>query len=244
MRVRHFNNLLSKNMKSILSGISNEPNRGFHIVEHKVFEADYFLGKLKKGVNGPDEFAYILSAFLSATRSITLSLQACKSCFPNFDEWYTIRRDKIRNSRLSQFFLHLRNLIVHIGVIPFILTGSNENNVFKWKGEFFANFDMQSVPSGDVVELAEEYFREVLKLLREFYSAYRVFADPSALFTIQGLKERGWSIEELEESLGFPRGWTDIPWNSINKDKRRLEALKRYGGESKMDSLFEKYGIE
>ncbi|MDD2829255.1 MAG: hypothetical protein PHW18_06740 [Sulfuricurvum sp.] len=72
------------------------PSKGFYIVAAKVGEADYFLKKLQEVQGNYDEFSYILSAFTSAARSITFSLQAVMSKYPNFDTWYIPHQENLK----------------------------------------------------------------------------------------------------------------------------------------------------
>ncbi len=83
----------------------------------------------------------------------------------------------------------------------------------------------------------------VLEILRECYLDYRAYVDPRAIFTVEGMSQLGWSVEDLEESLGFPRGWTDVPLPKGEKISARLELLSRHGGDELMDAFFEKYEI-
>ncbi len=66
------------------------PNRGFHIVADKFGEADYFLELMREKEEHYKEFGYALSAFASAARSITFSLQAVMSKYPEFSKWYIL----------------------------------------------------------------------------------------------------------------------------------------------------------
>ena len=56
--------------------------------KHKVEEAKYFLSMLKQLFEDDDEFAYNLSAFLSAARSITFYMQKQYKHRDGFAEWY------------------------------------------------------------------------------------------------------------------------------------------------------------
>ena len=65
-----------------------------------------------------------------------------------------------------------------------------------------------------------------MKLMRELVSECRKrFAtevDPNTFYTMENLRARNLSIEDLEEMLGFPRGWTaELP------EEERLKKLKR-----------------
>ena len=70
------------------------PNAGIHIVSHKIGEADYFLEELKLTHPHEPKFNYLFSAFISALRSITFTLQYVMTKYPDFDDWYKMRQDK------------------------------------------------------------------------------------------------------------------------------------------------------
>ncbi len=63
-------------------------NRSFDLVDLKVAEAEFFLKRLRR--TRRDFFAVQchFSAFVSAARSVTYSLQAVLSDRPGFKEWY------------------------------------------------------------------------------------------------------------------------------------------------------------
>jgi hypothetical protein len=87
------------------------PNN-FSIVEHKVFEADFFLDKMKECSKTISEFShaeYYFSAFLSASRSITFTMQNAFSEFDGFDVWYVKKQSALRQSDLANFFKEARN---------------------------------------------------------------------------------------------------------------------------------------
>ena len=85
------------------------PNAGIHIVSYKIGEADYFLMKLKEAHSWDDEYNYIFSAYVSALRSITFTLQFVMKKYPDFDKWYKIRQDRLRNSKVAKSFVEFRN---------------------------------------------------------------------------------------------------------------------------------------
>jgi len=61
--------------------------------------------------------------------------------------------------------------------------------------------------------LAKEYFVEIFKVIECCYRDYAVYVDPRSLFTIYGLAQLGWTIEDIEECAGLQRGCTDIDYN-------------------------------
>ena len=94
------------------------PSRGFYLVVDKVAETDFFLTQLKEYAQYLEEFGFYFSAFVSAARSITFSLQAVMSHYPGFQDWYLTRQEKLKQSELARFFVDLRNHIQKVGGIP------------------------------------------------------------------------------------------------------------------------------
>jgi hypothetical protein len=219
------------------------PSRGFHCVADKVAEADYFLGRMKETSAAIDEFRFLFSAFVSAARSITFSLQAVMSRYPGFDLWYPPRQQRLKESKLARFFVDLRNHLQKVGSAPLFYSGYMRAGTSEWFAEFIPTPDFKEVPLGDVIILSEAYFRLLLEILQECYVDYWAYIDPRAIFTTKGLDILGWAIEDVEEAIGFPRGWTDIPWSEEEKTSARLHVLSRYGGDELMDAFFEKYNI-
>lgn len=219
------------------------PSRGFYCVADKVEEADYFLGRMKEAYSDIGEFRFLFSAFVSAARSVTFSLQAVMSGYPDFDSWYQPRQGRLRESRLARFFVDIRNHMQKVGGAPLFHSGSSRNGKFEWFTEFIPTPDFEEVPSGDVITLSETYFSLLLEILKDCYTDYWAYIDPRAIFTVEGLRVLGWTVEDVEESVGIPRGWTDISWPEQEKMTARLHVLSRYGGDELMDAFFNKYGI-
>jgi len=219
------------------------PGRGFHCVADKVAEADYFLGRMKETYAEIEEMRFLFSAFVSAARSVTFSLQAVMSGYPDFDSWYQPRQKRLKESRLARFFVDLRNHLQKVGGAPIFHSGWSLNGKFEWFTEFTPTPDFEEVPPGDVITLSETYFRLLLEVLQECYADYWAYIDPRAIFTVEGLRILGWTVEDVEEVVGFPIGWTDIPWPEEEKLSARLHVLSRYGGDELMDAFFKKYSI-
>lgn len=219
------------------------PSRGFHLVADKIGEADYFLGKMKQESGACDEFRYLFSAFVSAARSVTFSLQAVMSKYPGFDEWYALRQQRLKDSRLVRFFVDVRNHLQKVGGVPVYFSGSMVEGRVEYFQEFGPTKEIPEVPSGDVVANSESYFRLLLDVINELYRDFAVYVDPREIFTPEGLNTLGWAIEDLEESLEFPKGWTDIDWSGEDKYEQRLKLLSRHGGDEVMEAFFYKYNI-
>jgi hypothetical protein len=243
--IRVCNYMVSNNNKRInrVKTKFEFPSRGFWIVSDKIGEADYFLEQLKRSQAMYEEFGYNLSAYVSATRSITFSLQAVMCHYPNFSEWYKPYQEKLRKNDLAKYFANLRNHLQKVGNIPINYSGSMKNGMMEVDQRFIPIEELKDAPKGEVIELAEQYLIDILKVIKECYIDYHEYVNPNALFTMEGLSKLGWSIEDLEESLGLPRGWTDIEWDGDDKNEQRLMALSRHGGDESTEQYFEKYSI-
>ncbi len=220
------------------------PSRGFYFVESKVKEADYFLDMLEGKKHSPDEFSFILNAFASAARSITFSLQSVMSHYPNFEEWYQPRRQQLKENKLAKFFVELRNFTQKVGGAPIMHTGTKKNGKEHRYALFFPSEHLGTIPPGDIVRLAQVYYTAILRIIKQCYEDYAVYVDPRKVFTVEGLLTLGWSIEDLEESCGLPRGWTDIDEDIPNKSQERLRVLRREcQKEEEMEYYFKKYKL-
>jgi len=113
------------------------PNAGIHIVAQKVGEADYFLEELKETHPYDEKFNYIFSAFVSALRSITFSLQYVMTKYPDFDGWYKIRQEKLRSSKLARAFVEFRNQAQKTGIIPIAPEHSLFEGIFYETTQFY-----------------------------------------------------------------------------------------------------------
>lgn len=221
------------------------PSRGFHIVATKVGEADYFLEKLKEVQGHYDEFSYILSAFVSASRSITFALQSVMTKYPEFDEWYITHQEKLKANGLAKYFVSLRNYMQKVGQVPVGHTGTIRNGKIEHFSFFIDIDDLKNAPNGEVINLAEDYFVEVLRVVESCYRDFWVYTDPRAIFTEDGLKLLGWVIEDIEEAVGLPRGYTDIPYDNKDKNLQRLRLLAReFQGDEMMEQYFMKYELQ
>ena len=78
----------------------------------KYQEAEYFLVKLLEHYHDPWEFQFTLNAFIQAFRNITFMLQSEPNKPAGFEEWYVMKRTKMRENRLLRNFVEARNIIV------------------------------------------------------------------------------------------------------------------------------------
>ncbi|MGW8391476.1 hypothetical protein [Pseudoduganella sp. HUAS MS19] len=220
------------------------PSRGFYIVADKIAEADYFLEKMRETQFSLFEFSYNLSAFASAARSITFSLQAVMSKYPEFSDWYLPHQLNLKNNELAKYFVNLRNHILKVGEMPVRHAGAMRFGKLRSMSHFVDVDGLRNSPDGEVISLAETYFTDILKVIESCYRDYWAYIDPRAIFTEKGLEILGWTIEDIEEAFGLPRGWTDIPYEGDDKNFQRLRLLERqFGGDEQLEQYFDKYKV-
>lgn len=221
--------------------------RSFQIVEYKIAETDFFLTKLKGSTHSEDVFfgaRYYLSAFLSASRSITFALQAAMKDIPDFKEWYEQHQNKLRQNDLAKYFLEVRNLSQKVGYYP-LTSGRmfhDENN--QKQVEYFfdcLDFDDEiksSIPQEDAITACTKYFILLLELVCDCFKNFGNIIDPSQYF-VYCITEAGKSLEDIEEELGYPRSWTKIEGIP---DEERIRILQReFEKDVTIDYVFEKY---
>ena len=221
------------------------PNAGIHIVAHKIGEADYFLEQLKNCHSWDREFNYNFSAFVSAMRSITFSLQFVMSKYPGFDDWYKIRQEKLRSSKLAKAFVEFRNHAQKTGIIPIAKERSFNEGIFYETAQFYVprHSEIKEVPDGNVKELSERCLIEILTVVNECYKDFDVYIDPRVLFTERALDKLNWTIEDIEEMCGFPRGYTNMNFedDTLSNSEIRLDLLRSHGGDETLQFYLDKY---
>jgi hypothetical protein len=187
-------------------------SRSFQIVEQKVDESEFFLKKiLEASYNfNLEEAQYYLSAFLSASRSITFCIQASISKLPNFDNWYSVHQDRLKENDLAKYFLFARNHSQKVGFYPigggYTILDSNGKKRLAFTFTYFYPEDDKIIPKYEVIAACKEYFTMLLKIVQDCYQNYGADIDPDQYYTLETMKKLNLTIEDFEEELGFPRG--------------------------------------
>lgn len=234
----------------------------FEAVEMKLAEADFFLDKLAEEQSISIANFYF-SAFVTAARSVTFTLQAVMNRVPGFAKWYAGWQAKMKEDSICRFFLTYRNDVQKVGEMA-LTTGTvvrGEGKKLKAVHFFGRSIDtgkeirlneqfgralrrsmkQDSASEQDAVELSNRYMRQIVTLVADCLSKFAVLIDPEMLFTEAGLAANGRTVEDVEEDLGFPRGWTAIPGASVEK---RLELLRAGTQRSPVHALVKKYCIK
>jgi hypothetical protein len=215
--------------------------RPLDLIELKVAEADYFLNQMSQ--SGLDLFAFHcnLSAFLSAARSITLTLQAVMRHVPGFNGWYESARRPLEGDVLARFFVERRNVATKTGDLG-VSGGSMRGGT---KGlDIRHYFDPQlltSLPDEirrlDVEAMAHQYMRLLIQLVSDWERWFYDNSGPGALPTAANT-----SPEELEKALGLPVGWTDGV--GLSNEERIRILLRNEPPAISFEQLRSQYDVE
>lgn len=85
---------------------------------HKLREAEYFLSMLKEAYEDDNTFAYNLSAFLSAARSVTFYMRDQYGRRNGLTEWYRPKETEMRADPELVFLNEARVESVHKETVP------------------------------------------------------------------------------------------------------------------------------
>ncbi len=223
--------------------------RSFGLVDEKLAEADFFLEKLAEAQRTLNfaEARFYFSAFISSARSVTFSLQSVMRRIEGFEDWYRKKQELLKGDPISRFFHNARTESQHIGDTP-LNTGSFVRNS---EGKMISTFyfsdgfggNIKGLPKEDIVTISTKYFTTIVGIIFECYEKFGSFIDPHKYYTAENLKKLGLTIEDAEESLGLPRGWTNIDKEDTSgkHDEDRLRLLRRSIPGVEIGYILEKY---
>lgn len=214
--------------------------KSFGIVEEKLFEAEFFYRKISGSSPTPVEGRFYFSAFVSASRSVTLALQTSLEGVDGFSGWYDGARANLRSDKLAPYFIQLRNAMVHEGGNPLnevpIEFLRDFLTVSFLSGTTPQRFLIASLPESskpvmlDAVVACKEYFISLLSVVFDCYEHFKNVVDPKWYFTRDNFQSHGKTIGDALVELGFPRNWldpvgeTDSAWKML-RDQQPSCAL-------------------
>lgn len=242
--------------------------RSFDCVDFKLAEAEFFFEHMKSCTDPIYGVNFYFSAFVSAARSVTFALQAVMDGQPGFPEWYSKKQDQMRADPVCRFFVTYRNEVLKTGELPIVggFGGyASDSRVEPRKLEIKYKFG-RAVYSGDelppfglsefiqtamargdngaryeepdAIGCCYEYMQRMVSLVSSCYKDFGSIVDPDQYYTLENLRKIDKSLEDVEEELGFPRGWTRIGEHS---DEERLHVLCAHIPRSGIKHLFDKY---
>lgn len=199
-------------------------------IDYKTQQAEFFLRRLSEVNVGFFEAQCFADAFVSASRSVTFTLQAVCSSIPGFVEWYSHQQTIMRADDLMRFFHNYRTSSIHMGDSP-TRAGSSARapdgrTVFLYY--FLPTPDLPSPPATDVVSACREYFCRTLRIVLACYRRFPHDLDDRWHYTPEHFCSLGLTVEDAEEALGFPRGWTAVGEASPEQILERWHLLIRH----------------
>jgi hypothetical protein len=214
--------------------------RNFGIVDDKLGEADHFCDQVAEGGADFHKVSYSFSAFVAAARSVTFALQACMKDADGFEAWYAQWQERLKADKLSRFFHSARTDTQHVGLNPVRGgIGYRGIHICLFGQPAFGHYDW--LPEVDVATACRLHMRTLCDLIRDCYREFGMLIDPDQIYSAEGLLAKGWTLEDVEEQLGFPRGWTNIGPDGPEKDAARLSALRREIRMSAVGELLSKH---
>lgn len=200
--------------------------RSFDLVDNKLAEADFFLEEIRLAGLQFVRVRYLFSAFTSASRSVTFAMQASLKGADGFHEWYQVEQEALRENRLARFFHQCRTHSQHIGYNQIVCGASERGKHSYYFGEPEPGI-YNYVPTMDVLSACEEYLIIICGLVDRCYEQFGLLIDPDQIFTPEGLSTLGRTVEDFEEEIGLPRGWTCIDSKLPKTTEHRLHLLSR-----------------
>jgi hypothetical protein len=199
-------------------------NASFGRVEEKQAEMNFFLLQLSDSSDNPFAFRCYFSAFASAAMSVLYALESAhKQIDSDFFNWYEPKRKRlIEGDPVTQYVLARRHESIHIGE-----TRVNSGQARQEEGEpvyeHFFSLGWQSAEpiKVDVLSACEYTHDAISDLLQEVLERFPRLS-PSYCMNAETLKKEGLTVEDIEERLGLPRGWTFVDGCT---DQQRLDAL-------------------
>lgn len=188
--------------------------RSFGLVEEKLREAEYFLGLLSAAGRHSQEAKYCFSAFVSASRSVTFTLQACLKGVEGFDAWYATAQFSLKTDSLARHFVEFRNSTQKTGENPIGCVDSTNLRQYlaaQLNGTAPTHILIHPVTSEmlDAVAACELYLGSIVRIIYDCYIKFRTVLDPQWYFTKEAFEQSGKTFKDALQELGFPSSWTD-----------------------------------
>ena len=219
----------------------------FGIVEEKLREADFFLKQLCRSNNLSFEARCFFSAFVSAARSVTLTMQASLKGVRDFDQWYEEIRIKLKTDRLAPHFVEIRNDIVHIGINPLnqvTLEHLQEHLSRQLHQGDRAHVLVLPDPNREgasvlvnAKQACREYFTSLVSVTFECYQRFLTVVDPRWYFTQENFEAMGRTFEDAVAELGFPPEWASC----APMEPDAWKALRLQQPPCQINDIFRKY---
>ena len=144
--------------------------------------------------------------------------------FNEFSNWYEKQRNILKQDAICQFFHNARNENQHIEINPMNWGSYSKRSDGTDNMKFYLDNSNNNAPSEDIVTTSKKYLTRLAKIIATCYLNFGRIIDPSEYFTLENMNDLGFTIEDFEDQVGMPRGWTYIP-NCTEQD--RLNVIRR-----------------
>lgn len=220
--------------------------QSFGFVEEKLYEAEFFLEKLRNSSRLSFEGQCYFSAFVSAARSVTLALQASMDGVPGFDVWYQAAREHLKSDPLAPFFVEIRNNVVHRGLNPLNRTGIEhlrDDLYGQMTGRHTHTLILPDVRSkdetvlADAVDVSTQYFRSLVSIIFECYERFTCIVDPRWYCTRENFEAMGKDLGDALFEIGLPRDWLA----AAPKEDQAWRILRSQQPRNQLNDLFLRY---
>jgi hypothetical protein len=157
----------------------------------------------------------------------------------DYPTWRADWQRRIAANRVARFFGTITPETQRVGHTPVHLDRSRWVRFGLWesKHHFIADGDDSAVPDLDVFETCVEYLTLLAEIVIECYEKFEIQI-PISPWSVPTLARLGVTVDDIEESLGFPRGWTA---ERGRDDPARLALLRQYAPDTPLDRLFLRY---
>ncbi|MEO8205278.1 MAG: hypothetical protein ABI615_03800 [Chthoniobacterales bacterium] len=210
-------------------------SRMFGLVDSKVQEAEYFLDRILSAEFGFYGVQCDTVAFTASARSITFAMQSSLKGTLEFDAWYSSKQSELRRNPLARFFHEFRRVSQHIGINVVTKGRFSDKKALYYFG---VNPELNTVPALDVATACSKYFKTILELVYECYITFPTLINGQWHYTSEFFASNGKNIEDAEESLGFPRGWSAV---SGLDEKTRWRYLRKEADGCNIQSQFQQW---
>jgi hypothetical protein len=205
--------------------VNRRPGRAtLFSAEEKAEEMRFFYERLEESTKNVFEFRAYFSAFSSAAASVLMVLQAArKRIDPDFEAWLEPRRrDLTEEDPVCGYVLKRRSESIHEGETR-IRSGSVQAN--PEGGDVWTHFFSSGFSAEPISVPVLEACRHTLDRVCDLVSSARLAFPETTLASFpdaQSLVRDGLTVEDIEDRVGLPRGWTAGPGITV---QQRLEML-------------------
>ena len=103
--------------------------------------------------------------------------------------------------------------------------------------DHFNEENLKYVPETDVLTACKMHFKQLLEIIVDCYRNFGKTIDPEKYYTIENMTEKGMTIEDFENDLGFEKGWTQEEGLSLDD---RVRLLRDHAFKITIDWIFVK----